>query len=224
MQLKTLRSRMTLEPDLAGEIISVEEIIQTKTKDLEERHADYRRLKIVAPLAGTILSPPLRPAKPEVEGGLPEWSGSPFDPWNESVMLQPGDIVCQIADPKQVEAVLAIDQADIDFVSMGQEAAIVLDAFTNQRLTGTIAEISRREMQRAPASMGNQAGGNLPTRTDKAGVERPLNATYQATVPLDNPDGRIRAGFRGRAKIRAGYQTLGGRAWRYLTRTFQFEM
>ena len=140
VRLKTLRSRVTLEPEIAGEIITVEEMILTKTKELTERRADYRRLKIVAPTAGTIISPQLRPGKPSVEGGLPEWSGSPFDPRNAGVMLQPGDIVCQIADAGQVEAVLAIDQADIDLVSTDQEATIVLDAFTNQRLTGTITE------------------------------------------------------------------------------------
>jgi hypothetical protein len=41
---------------------------------------------------------------------------------------------------------------------------------------------------------------------------------------LDDPEGVIRPGMRGRAKIHAGYQTLGQRFWRYVTRTFNFKL
>jgi putative peptide zinc metalloprotease protein len=70
--------------------------------------------------------------------------------------------------------------------------------------------------------MGNQAGGNVPTRTDAAGRQIPLNATYEARSTIDDPDGVIGIGYRGRARVKAGWQTLGNRIFRYLARTFHF--
>ena len=138
--------------------------------------------------------------------------------------MQPTDVVCQIGDSQRLEAVLAIDQADVDFIDVGQEVKMLFDARTDLPVFGTIAEMSRREMQRTPPGMGNQAGGGLATKMDPAGNEIPLSATYQAKVPLDNSEGMIVAGYRGRAKIRAGRQTVGNRIWRYLARTFHFEI
>jgi putative peptide zinc metalloprotease protein len=77
-------------------------------------------------------------------------------------------------------------------------------------------------MDATPQSLTHQAGGGLAARTDQAGVARPLSSTYVARVSIDNSDDLLRVGMRGRAKIRAGYQSLGGRLWRYLARTFHF--
>jgi hypothetical protein len=43
-------------------------------------------------------------------------------------------------------------------------------------------------------------------------------------VPLENAEALLRTGLRGRAKIDAGYRTLGQRAWRYFTQTFHFHL
>ena len=72
--------------------------------------------------------------------------------------------------------------------------------------------------------MGSMAGGGLAVYQDAAGVERPMNATYQATVSFDDEKGVVGIGYRGKARVRAGSQTLGARLWRYLTRTFHFYM
>jgi hypothetical protein len=79
-------------------------------------------------------------------------------------------------------------------------------------------------MQVAPKSLSSKAGGDVATRTDAAGHERPASATYQASVPLDDPSASIYLGAGGRGKIHVGYQTLGARLWRSLCATFNFEM
>jgi len=76
----------------------------------------------------------------------------------------------------------------------------------------------------APRSLSNVAGGDLATRTDAAGMPRPLSTSYRANVPLDASYGELPIGLRGRAKILTGRQPLGGRIWRYLSHTFHFAL
>jgi hypothetical protein len=52
---------------------------------------------------------------------------------------------------------------------------------------------------------------------------RPMSTSYQARVPLDNPDGLLRVGLTGKAKVFTGWQPLGRRLARYLYQTFHFK-
>ncbi len=71
---------------------------------------------------GTVLPPPPTPAphQEEMEGGqLPSWSGTPLDEENYRPYLKEGVLFCQVGDPRNLEAILVIDQGDIDFVKDG---------------------------------------------------------------------------------------------------------
>jgi hypothetical protein len=41
---------------------------------------------------------------------------------------------------------------------------------------------------------------------------------------LADPDGLLRLGFRGRARVAANWRPLGSRIWRYLSHTFHFKL
>ena len=80
-------------------------------------------------------------------------------------------------------------------------------------------------MKVSPRHLSNKAGGELPTKTDKAGVERPITTSYQVLVfPLDDPDGLLKIGLRGRAKIHANWEPLGLGLWRWFSQTFHFRL
>ncbi len=51
-----------------------------------------------------------------------------------------------------------------------------------------------------------------------------MSISYQARVAIDDPEGRILTGLRGRAKIQAGDITLAAWIWRYLSETFHFKL
>jgi len=87
-----------------------------------------------------------------------------------------------------------------------------------------VASISPETLKVSPRALSNKVGGDLATETDESGRERPIKPTYQANAPLDDLNGEIVIGTRGTAKIHAGYQSLGQRGWRYLSRTFNFEL
>ncbi len=174
--------------------------------------------------AGIVMRPPEQPNRPEGDGQLPTWSGTPLKPENLGCTLTAGTLFCQVGDPTKMKATLVIDQADIEFVKPGQNVRIQLDELPGERLRGTIESMAFDPLKVSPKQLSNKAGGELATETDPSGVERPMSTSYPASVPLDDADGILRPGLRGRAKIDAGWMTIGQRAWRYLTQTFHFRL
>jgi putative peptide zinc metalloprotease protein len=197
--------------------------------ELAEARKDRARLLIRAPHAGTIMPPPAtQPGETDrhavsSNGRLPTMSGTPLDPQNLGCHLKTGDLLCLIGDPTQMEAQVIVDQGDIEFVREGQEIEIKLDELPGHTLCGVIEEVSRSDLKASPRNLSNKAGGELATTTDVAGVERPLSTSFQARVRLENPDGLLRLGLRGTAKIHAGRQTLAARFYRYLSQTFRIK-
>jgi hypothetical protein len=73
--------------------------------------------------------------------------------------------------------------------------------------------------------LSNKGGGTLATKTDPSGAERPLSTSYQARVAIDDPNGLLRLGLRGQARIHSDAgQTLWQRAWRLITQAFSFKL
>jgi hypothetical protein len=75
-----------------------------------------------------------------------------------------------------------------------------------------------------PQHLTTKAGGEAATKTDETGKEKPFNTSYQALAPIDDPEGILASGLKGRAKISTRWQTLGAQAGRYLARTFNFRL
>ncbi len=225
-QLASL-GRQRYENRRAGQQIpQMRETLAAVETQIVQKSQDLKRLELLAPKDGTILQPMIRPEQPQPDGTLSSWSGSLLDNRNLGATLSASELFCEVGDPRQLEAVLIIDQTDIELVrehkQVGQDVSIKLDAFPSKTFDGQILEISRSELKEAPRSLSNQAGGELATVTDSTGASRPMSTSYTARVPLDHVVGSIQVGLRGRAKIHTGWQPLGGRIWRYLSHTFHF--
>ncbi len=227
-RLSALERRRSEDEAAANELPSLREAIQTVAQQLAERKADQQRLLLVAPRDGVVVPPPWRVTHEDPDAPLPEWSGSPLEPQNIGALLKEGDLFCTIADPNRMEAILVIDQADIEFVQPGLFVCIKLDELPWKTLTGHVEEVAKREVEAASPRLAGKAGGELPTKTDPTtGVEKPIGTVYQARVPLPNPDGLLIPGLRGRAKVHVDYAhwlSLGQRIWRFVTRTFNFRL
>ncbi len=225
VQHRSLKRQKKFGPDAASQIPTVESQIATLQRQVKEKEDEIGRLTLKAPVAGTVLPTPFRPVTPVVDRALPTWTGTVFDTKNLGMYLDVGQSpVVQIGHPNKFDAILAIDQADIDFVHVGQEVELKLDALAWKNFEGKIDEKSKRDMEVSPQAMGSMTGGGLAVYQDSAGINRPMNATYQARVSFEDPDGAVGVNYRGRARVRAGTQTLGARLWRYLARTFHFYM
>ncbi len=225
MQLASLRRQRHRDRQAHAEIPGITEALQAVTRQLEQKQRDQARLRLVAPVAGTVLPPPETGRQETADGQLPAWSGTPLMPENIGAQLDESVLFCQIGDPKLLEAILVIDQADRNFVCVGQEVEIKLDQLPYDTLHSQITSIAESELEISPRSLSTKAGGELPTITDPTtGAERPQSTSYQARAPLDDPDGLLRIGLRGRAKIHTPWQPLGQRIWRFVCHTFNFKL
>ena len=155
---------------------------------------------------------------------LAAWSGRPLDVKNVGAYLEPSTLVCRIAQPGKLEAILVIDQEQLDFVAAGQRVDLLPSSHPGRRLSGRIDHIAEQNMDTAPERLSARGGGQLASRADASGVERLLSVTYQASVPLDDPELTVVAGTTGMGRIHAGYRPLYQRLYRAACRTFHFEL
>ena len=223
MQVRNLERRQST-PQSVAKKAPARKVLEEYEEQLKQLERDKTRLLLTAPAAGMVWPPPPLPDKTPPHGNLPRWTGVPIDPRNAGALLEAPTLFCLIGDPREVEAALIIDQADIDFVHEGQDVAILLDELPGETFQGRIHSISVQNLDVAPESLATKSGGSLRTRTDRSGVERPLTATYRARVHLTDPAQRLLPGFRGRAKIHAGHLPLGSHLVRYLSETFHFKL
>jgi putative peptide zinc metalloprotease protein len=207
-----------------NELLAAKERKQSASTRLEQQQEDLDRLTLTAPRDGYIFPPPFKSGRPAAEGMLPTWSGTPIEPKNHGARLQTSELFCQIGDQGHMEAVLAIDQSDRNFVAEDQHVEIILNHLPNLTFESKIERIATTEMTEPPRRLTERAGGELMTETDATGREQLMSTTYQARVLLADPQHLLRIGLRGQAKIETAPRTLGNRIWRLLSETFNFKL
>jgi putative peptide zinc metalloprotease protein len=201
------------------------EVRDSAKKQWEEKVREAQKLTIVSPGNGTVIPPPMRMDKMSQSAGkLKTWEGTPFDEKNNGALLTPTDLICQIGDEHQMDAVLIIDQAYIDLVKTGHKVRVLLEAYTRRAYDSQVEEIASTEVKYVSRGMSTQASGRLETKADAAGQFRPLNTSYQARAPLLDVDDSLQAGMQGQARIYTGWQTIFGRISRYVAKTFHFDL
>jgi len=139
--------------------------------------------------------------------------------------LKQSTLVAQvIPDPKKLEAVLAVDQADVEFIEKQQVVELLVNQVPCETFESEIKLVTPNEMRDTPRALSSKHGGDIVTTTDRSGMEIPTSTKFLVKVDLENKDELIVPGSTGVAKIRAGSQTVGSRIWRLASRTFQFEL
>ncbi len=236
-RLRGLERRAHLDDTAALQIPQAREIEATIAKQLREKQEELSRLNIVAPVDGIVL-PVETKQLPNEEGRLPPWSGSPLDPKNLGATFQPGELICRVGDPLRLEAELVVDQADIDLLDQAMaggaepEVVVVLqfDAYLGRTLTSRVVDVARDEIRAMSPTLTSRAGGDVTALQDRGtGQLRPLSTSYQARVPLEEEIqgdllGLLTIGQHGSAKVYTRWQSLGQRLYRFVARTFHFDL
>ncbi|TVS14504.1 MAG: biotin/lipoyl-binding protein [Planctomycetaceae bacterium] len=232
-RLRGLERRSHVDDTAGMQIQQAREIEATIEKQLREKEEELSRLNIVAPVDGIVL-PVETKQLPNEEGRLPQWSGSPLDPKNLNATYQPGELICRVGDPQSLEAELVVDQADIDLLDQAMArqaqpiAVLQFDAFPGRTLTSRVVDVARDEIRAMSPTLSSRAGGDVSTQQDRGtGQLRPLSTSYQARVPLDDQEdlrGLLTIGQHGSAKVYTRWQSLGQRLYRFVARTFHFDM
>tara|TARA_R110002049_G_scaffold4601_3_gene31781 strand:+ start:43377 stop:45614 length:2238 start_codon:yes stop_codon:yes gene_type:complete len=225
LQLRNLKLRSGYDPVVKAQIETQAELIQSIQSLRAKTQEELDRLTVRAKRDGYVLPPPLRAPRDTGDGRLPGWTGSPLDEKNRGAMLTADDHLCDIGSPEACEAVLVIDQGDVQLVREGQAVDMKLDSRRIDTFSGIIAEKSNKELDRASTALSSQTGGDLQTEIDPTtGMIKPRSVSYQARVPLEPADLPLRPGYRGSAKIHVDPMSLGERLWRVIAKTFNFEL
>jgi putative peptide zinc metalloprotease protein len=232
-QLTSLERERHKSPEAGNEIPHVEASLRAATEELQAKQRDLARLELRAPIDGWVIPPtPIPEHESDDNERLPNWHGTPLETRNLGAQLKPGVPFCQVGDPTKMQANLIIDQADVDLVAVrhgeekGSKVVIKLDEMPFDTFTSDVTGIAPKELSNTPREMSHKTGGELQTKTDAiTGVEKPLNPSYEATAPLDDPTKVIVVGLRGRGKVSSTHWlSLGERAWRWFGQTFHFRL
>ena len=133
-------------------------------------------------------------------------------------------MLCMVGDPERFEAVMVVDQTEMEFIADGQRVDLKLDAFPWQTFTGTVDQIAETHIEAGSERLSVKAGGQVPTETDSSGREVPISTSYEALMTLDDAEAVFIPGMRGTARIQVGSRTVGQWLLRLLWQTFNFRM
>ncbi len=87
-------------------------------------------------------------------------------------MNNPGSLLLTISDLSVIEAVMQVDETDVPGISIGDSAAMELDAFPETRFAGTVTEIGNSAIRPPSSAAGT---GQTPT------------IDFEVVITLDDP-------------------------------------
>ncbi len=223
-RLASLQRERYNDPAAALEIGTVQETLKSLADQLARRRKDREELVLVAPRDGVVLPAPGVPKRTDPSGRLPSWTGHTLSKKNIGATFAPGTVFCMVGDRHLFEAVMVIDQSEVEFVKPGQPVDLKLDAFPYQTFRGTVEQIAETHIEDGSERLSVKSGGQVPTTTDESGRETPISTSYEALMTLDDPDGTFTPGMRGTSRIKVGSRTVGQWLLRLLWQTFNFRM
>ncbi len=191
--------------DRRGEMQRELDLATKRDEQTKKLEMELSKLVLRAPRSGIVMQPP----KPQELGTYFELgSGRPF---------------CRIGDTKKLQALVMIDQSDKDLISENQDVVLRLYSHALKSFEGKL-HIPMVQADQLPPELASTRGGEEQTIQDKeTGEERPVHTLYHGLVAVDNSDGILESGMRGRARIEAARIPLATHVWRWLLRTFHFE-
>jgi putative peptide zinc metalloprotease protein len=223
-RLNSLERERFTDPAAGLEIGTVEESLKSVEEQLDKKRKDRRDLVLVSPRDGIVLPAPAVAPPKDGSGRLPPWSGHALDDKNLGATFLEGTVLCLVGEPEKFEAVMVVDQSEVEFIAKGQQVDLKLDSFPWQTFTGTVAELAETHIESSSERLSVKAGGQVPTETTEEGREQPISTSYEAMMSLDDTEAVLTPGMRGTARIKVGSRTVGQWLLRLIWQTFNFRM
>ena len=216
-RVSNLESRAVTHAEALAQLPAAREMVADLQQQLAQRAREEQALTLKAPIDGTIIPPPAISPAGQNRRELRRWIGTPLEQRNIGCTLERGTFLCLVGDPRDHEAVVFVDESDIELVRVGQQVRMQFDVAPGIVLSGTIHEIAEKDAQVVPRELAAQR--EIANRPDSTGVRRPLQTSYRVRVKLDEPHRSLLIGARGQAKIVVDPQPLSRRLYRLIRRT-----
>ncbi len=158
LQLKNLSSRSRNNEGVKAQLETQAELLESIQSLRVKTEEEKERLTVRAKRTGYVIPPPYKQPQDTGDGRLPGWTGSPLQEKNRGALLTADDVICEIGTPDAYEAVLIIDQGDVQLVREGQAVDMKLDSRRLETFSGMITEKSNEPLNSASVSMSSQTG------------------------------------------------------------------
>ncbi|MGL6194544.1 MAG: biotin/lipoyl-binding protein, partial [Thermoguttaceae bacterium] len=228
-KISYLEISRTSRSDVASSLETLHQQLNGKKEELAKKAESFKRLEIIAPISGTVFPPPSRPNREAIAGQLPQWSGTPLEPENHGLTIEPaatGPLFCSIGDIKKLDAVLVVDDSKAGFIKVGQSVELKFDEYPSETYDSTIIadkDIEGSKMTSIPIPLSTKGKGEIPTKTEE-GIEVPSKPSYRILVSLNNDNKKFLIGMTGSAKVHVEPQSLLQRGIRLFWDTFTFKL
>ena len=232
----------------AAELLhETDERIVALANQIEQQNVKVAKLDVRSPISGVVIPASYRPKSGRQDGRLPQWHGSLMEDRNLGAFVSPDDPICTVVTPReadkeaarqalpgeamagisfQLDAELVIDQGDIELIQPQNQVEICLELYPDDVIESKITRLAFGNLKESPTSISSQSGGQLGTVMDQSGAARPISTSYYARAQIPDSSRLLhQVDLRGRARVYPGVsRSLGGRIWRFVTRTFHFSM
>ncbi len=219
-----LESRRVDNPAAGDELPAARQHAAAAEERVRLSEAEFARLVIRSPIAGTLLPLPQALANSGEAQKRPsraEFDTSPLAPRNHGRYLPAGTPLCTVGDARRREAVLVVDERDIEYVRKGAGVRCQFDATGTRIWQGRVIESTTMRDANAPPEVA--AAGHLALEASPDGTRRPAAGYFLVRVAIDDDAGLLPIGAVGQGRIDAGRQSLATRGLRFLSETFRLQ-
>jgi multidrug efflux pump subunit AcrA (membrane-fusion protein) len=125
-------------------------------------------------------------------------------------LLKTGDLFCEITplDPMRIK--IPLNERQVRYVAPGERVEFKANAFPDRTFRGSIAAAPLVPITKnMPAAFSAKRSGDVSTFIDRDGQEVPVERIFATQIDVQNPDGFLRPGMTGRARIFAGRRSFG---------------
>ncbi len=190
---------------------------------------DFQRrldsLQVAAPVTGWLLPASRLAAPPADSERLPGLVGDPLEPSNRAALLSEQTLLAQVApDMNRWEALILVDQEEVEFTQVGQTVKVWLANFPGQVFRTSVEEVAVDPLRILPPQMASPRGGPIEATATEGGQFKATSAKYLVVASLDNPEQLLVKDLTGVARIHVGYRTVGSRLGRFFAQTFNFKL
>ena len=139
---------------------------------LSEAREALRKTTILAPMTGRVVRLNIEEGETAIVG----------------TMNNPGSLLLTVADLSEMEARVQVDETDVPHITIGDSAAVRIDAFPEQLFAGRVTRIANSAMQ---------AGGTAAA----VGGAQPQTVDFEVVITLDQPPEQLRPDLSATADI-----------------------
>lgn len=224
IELSMLEKQKHEDAEAARQIPLVAISLKAVEEELALRRTEQDSLQLITSRNGVITRYGDRHVDTGDTSHLPQWDRWPLDPKNLGARMERGAALCKVVSSDNYVAKLFVSEDEIEFLQVGQNVKLLLEAHPHHTIESTLSEVSARKVTDLPESVSVHFGGEIETKTGVDGEMIPHAVYYRASSPIPNGELELLLGMRGHAKVLVGRLALGQRILQYVRRTFHFEI